>query len=236
MTWRGGTPAMLLMAATWVGAFVRCQARDPLYSFPLELAATDDRGDPVAGVEARSRGRSLGRSGASGRLEVNLRGQDGDRLEVQVVAPRSHRLLTPASVPCVLQLAAPLGGAAATPQAVRIVARLAPGTRRYAVLVLTDGRAHLPVLIGGTKQVATDAWGVAQFLYEAPPGGSLAVGIDTRTWPSLLPASPVRLFALPDRDDVLLMRQEFRERRVLRKSPAKRRGRDPTRGHPPRRL
>lgn len=207
----------LLLAGT------HCRTADATQSFPLSVAAHDDRGDPVPGVEVRAGGRALGRTGADGIFRTALVGRDGERRNIEVIAPPDYRLLSSGRVTGLLQLAAPLGHGTAEPQPVHVPTRLACRTRRYAILVLTNGRADLPVTVGGVMRGATDAWGVAQLLHEGPAGASLSIGIDTRGRPSLRPANPKRRFDLLDQDDVLLLRQDFFEPKPAAKGSPKRR-------------
>ena len=223
-------------ALFWLAGWPSCRTADRRQPFPLHVTAKDDRGDPVAGVQASAGARPLGRTGLDGLLHTTVMGADGDRLDIEVSAPLAYRLLSSSRATGVLQIAAPVGHNNAEPQPVRILARLAPRARRYAVLVLTDGRANLPVTVGGAKKAVTDAWGVAQLLHEGPPGGSLCVGIDTTAWPRLRPANPELRFDLSDREDILLLWQDFREPLSWVKAPGRRRRDDSPRRHPPRRF
>ena len=225
-----------LAALSGLAGWPNCRTADRRQPFPLQVTATDDRGDPVAELQASVGAHPLGRTGPDGLLHTTVMGVDGDRKDVELSAPSAFRLLSSSRVTGVLQLAAPLGHNNAEPQPVRILARLAPRARRYAILVLTDGRANLPVKVGGAKMAVTDAWGVAQLLHEGPAGESLSVGIDTAAWPRLRPANPELRFHLPDRDDILLLRQDFLEPRPWVKAPGRRRRDDSPRRHPPRRF
>jgi hypothetical protein len=200
--------------------------------FPVELRAEDDRGDPVAGVRAEVVGRALGTTDLRGVLRAAIPGRDGDRVAVHLTPPPSHRPLSTTDPDLVLQLAAPVEGGGAVPQPLRIVLHLAPRARRYAILVLADGTPGLPVRVDGAVRTSTDDWGVAEWLHEGTPGSKLSVAIDTGARSGLRPRSPRRTWLLPDRDDILVVRQEFREDRP---GPPRRRSRRALQGrHAPR--
>jgi len=210
--------------ALLVGLASGCGDQPSRHSFPMEAHARDDSGRPVARLRLHVDGKPVGHTGADGKLETVLRGRDGDRLRVRAEPPPTHRLLGAQEVHVVLQRATALGGGRAQSQVVRIPIRLAPRQRRYAILVLTDGHANLPIRVDERPVGQTDAWGVTQLLHEGPPGGSIAVVIDTGLRPNLRPSNPTRVFGLADHDDILLFQQDFRvERPADRRSASRRR-------------
>ena len=182
----------------------------PSTPFPIELRATSDMDDPIAGVAAHVAGRPLGRTGRDGLLRASIPGRDGDRIQVVLTPPPGHRALTPLSVDLDLHTAAPLGGGRAGPQPVHATLRLAPDQRRFALLVRADGQG-LSVSIDGVRRQTTDAWGTALVLHHARPPASITVALEGGPGTLFRPSRAVRTFVLPDRDDILLFDQVFRE-------------------------
>jgi len=183
----------------------------PPKRFPIEVRATSDMDDPIAGVAAKVADRPMGYTGRDGVLHASIEGRDGDRVRILLTPPAGHRVLSPTSIDLALHLAAPLGGGRPNPQPVHATLRLAPAERRYALLVRTDGRAGLSVSVAGARRLTTDAWGAALLLHRAKPGTKLAVALEAGPGSPLRPSRAHRTFVLPDRDDVLLFDQVFRE-------------------------
>lgn len=206
------TGRFIRVTALVAGLIYAAGCREPpsTRSFPLAIQARDDTGRPVGLVEARVGNRLLGRTGDDGRLSAGIAGHDGERRSLSIAPPPTHRLASPSEISFPLQFATALGGEHAGTQPIHIAVQLVPRHRRYAVLVLTDGRSDLPLRVGERLGDRTDAWGVAQVLHVGQPGQPLAVQIDTSAKPHLRPVSPSRTFHLPDHDDVLVFQQDFR--------------------------
>ncbi|MFW5875994.1 MAG: hypothetical protein ACOCXM_04600 [Myxococcota bacterium] len=205
------------------GALSACGEDPPPAVHLVTFRAYQDPGIPLADVRLAIHGRELGRTDAAGELEVELRGEDGTTVPVQVTCPPGHR---PTEEVLRLKLRRfrrldPEQGE----QGIQVQTECPP-VERTAVVVVRAERGHdLPIRVDGRLVTHTNQQGVAHLVRTGPPGSSFEVVLDTDDRPLLKPKSPSRRFVLDDRDQILLLDQDFvedepkRRRRRRRRKP-----------------
>lgn len=174
----------------------------------IELRATTRSGAALPGVRAWLDGVLLGETQSDGLLRGTLRGRVHQRVVLSWACPAAHE---PASEQRELAIDAEApsqGDGAATPRAaLKLEARCAPLDIEAALVVRASGAPPegLPVIVRDEVVARTDADGLAHVLLRARRGSSLAVALDTRQHPKLVPASPIETFQLGSDDTILLL-------------------------------
>jgi hypothetical protein len=202
-----------------------CAKREPsIGRYPLRLVVTNVPGEPLSGVTARVDNRVLGKTDERGLLTLELRGRDGQRLNLHLDCPPNHR---PPARP--LEVALFHYAFDATPEATAVCEQERVAG---AVVVRTLGAHDVPLYARGERVGATDAQGIAHVLLAGAPGENVDLSFDTSALPELRPASPSVRILLGSHDDVLLAEQRFETRRKARSkgNPALRKVEPPAKG------
>jgi hypothetical protein len=187
-----------------------CAKREPsIGRYPLRLVVTNVPGEPLSGVTARVDNRVLGKTDERGLLTLELRGRDGQRLNVHLDCPPNHRAPTRPLEVALFHYAA----SDATPEATAVCEQERVAG---AVVVRTLGAHDVPLYARGERVGATDAQGIAHVLLAGAPGENVDLSFDTSALPELRPASPSVRILLGNHDDVLLAEQRFETRRKVR--------------------
>jgi hypothetical protein len=148
-----------------------------------------------------------GKTGADGRLALNVHGKEGQKVSVTIEVPKGFKQASTANA-LVLRRLTDIEGGKGRVLPVEHVVKLAPLQRQYAVLVRV-GVAGLPVQTFGTKQAVTNEKGVAAFLYQGAPGDELQVRVDTSSHPELRPQNPASSFLLGQRSEAYVVKEHF---------------------------
>jgi hypothetical protein len=215
------------MIRHWCLALAACGAcaaePAPRLSIDLEIAVDDGAGQPVAGATIGSVGGQPGVTDARGKVALRLDGVLGQVVQLDLQCPTGTRAQAPPAARVVFRRLLELGaGAAAVPRQ-RVSFTCLPQQRPHLLVVRTDHRADLPVLVTGERTTATDVEGVAQLLLHGDVGDEIEVVIDTSSRPELRPAMPSRRLRLPTTSSFLIFDQRFSERAPER--PRRRRSR-----------
>lgn len=208
--WQALSPA----AGFWLlcAVIVGCQETAAPTRFLIEARAVDEAGVGVADVAVSLGSRALGSTNHLGLMRAEIPGADGKHATLRFKVPTNSRALTDTEIPVVFQVVQGLHAETPEPQPIQGQVIVAPLTRTYVVLVHTN-KPSLPIRFFDREQGRTNAAGVAQLLFEAPPGDELAVTLDTSAMPQLQPTNPMRIFKLADTQEVFVFRQEFKQDR-----------------------
>lgn len=224
-------------SVTWFAVFVgvalpACGEEPPPPLHHVTFQAYEDPGVPLAGVGLAVDGRELGRTDAAGELEVDLRGEDGSTLPVRVTCPPGHRP-TDDALQLKLRRFQRLDPEQAE-QGIEVRVQCPPAERTAVVVVRAERGHDLPVRVEGRPVAHTNEKGVAHLVRSGPPGSSFEVVLDTEDRPRLKPKSPSRRFVLEDRDQILLLEQDFVEDEPKRRRRRRRKPKPPPRKLPER--
>lgn len=172
-------------------------------SYPVTLRTLSEDGEPLADVELVARGQRVGRTGAEGKLLVQLPGHEGAQIAFEARCPSGSQLQGEARA---IRLRTLDDG---PPPEVEFVC--ARDKRTAALIVSAPGFAQLPVLLHDREVARTDATGTAHLLLEGQPATPLRVVLDTSARPRVLPASPHKDLQITARDEVVIFAPELSE-------------------------
>jgi hypothetical protein len=177
--------------------------------FPVVISTMTDDGRPFPDVPVTLGKAAAGKTGADGRLSVNVRGKEGVKVSVSIDVPKGYRL-SPGSPPSLVlrRLTDVAEGSRSHVLPVEHAIKLSPLVRQYAVLVRV-GVPGLDVETFGTRQAVTNAQGVAMFLYQGAPGDELQVRVNTAGHPELRPQNPGSTFVLSQRSEAYVVKEKF---------------------------
>ncbi len=197
----------------------------------LHVLVSNDDGEPLEGAPVRVDGFLAGITDAHGRVTAVLRGADGRLVAIDVQCPGGWTPKEGIRRDLRLRHMRPLGEPRGDLAPLESHFECSFPTRSHVLIVHTDGRADLPVMVTGKRVGVTDSHGVAQVVIVGAPGDEVLVRLDTGEHPLLRPASPSRRLILPDKSRFLVFDQEFEKREKRAKK-----GRRRKRGSGPRRL
>jgi hypothetical protein len=175
--------------------------------FPVVISTMTDDGKPFPDVIVTLGKAIAGKTGADGKLSVNVRGKEGNKVAVSVTVPSGYKLSTPASA-VVLRKLTDVSDGHGRVLPVEHVVKFAPLVRQYAVLVRV-GVPGLDVETFGTRQAVTNEKGVAMFLYSGAPGDELQVKVSTASHPELKPQNPTASFLLGQKSEAYVVKEKF---------------------------
>jgi hypothetical protein len=175
--------------------------------FPVVVSTVTDDGQPFPDVIVTLGKAVAGKTGADGKLSVNVRGKEGMKVAVTTDIPKGYKLTSPASG-VVLRRLSDIEGGKGRMLPVEHVVKFSPLQRQYAVLVRV-GVAGLDVETFGTRQAVTNSLGVAAFLYSGAPGDELQVKVNTAAHPELRPQNPSASFLLGQRSEAYVVKEKF---------------------------
>lgn len=176
----------------------------------LEFSVESDPGIPLRGVPVTVDGKTIGRSNAEGVIRATIPAQLGQRIQIGHACPSGFR--DPAE-PKMLRLGDYRGLGDASVPVIELSIRCAPISRLAVIVIRTDDRPNLPVVLDERIVARTNASGVAHFSTTAVAGTELRVRVDTSGHPSLVPRSPIHLFTMPDAHEIFFLDQSFKTKR-----------------------
>lgn len=188
-----------LNLATVFGCAVR--ANEPK-TYGISVLVEADPQTPLAGAVVLRDGVNLATTGANGRATVQLRGAEGELIQVNVRCPAGY---TSPSLPLEISLRSQAG----TERLPSYRVSCPPETRNVVVAVRATNGADLPVRYLGKEVARTDASGAAHVALRLRPGERFELSLDTAPKPTLLPKSPSAVFVTPDHDELLVFEQRF---------------------------
>jgi len=187
-------------------AFAGCESTAPKTSFDVAIAVTSDDGTPLSGVRVAGDEITLGTTGQDGVLLVAMRADDGTRMKVQPICPEGYDAASDGSL-LVLRKFHGLEEGRGNELSLSLQCR--PRERTAVLVVRSDGRADLPVLVDGVEVARTNAKGVAHLALRRPSNSIVRVALDTTGHPRLQPQNPETPFAIGEADDILVLDQSF---------------------------
>ena len=214
-------PSPLWMTAVLLAALGACSGTTgDRVGFDLYFEARSDSGEPVRGVIITGNGQHLGITGRGGQLHAALRARDGVSLRVRAACPVGFR--EPVQ-PGVMRLRRFRSVGDSDRGELRVTIECRASERLVALVVQTNKRAGLPVLMDGRELARTNSEGVAHIPLLVAPNSTFQVTIDTSAHPRLRPKSPLGSFAVSDADALVVFEQEFTEHEKKAKKKKRRR-------------
>jgi hypothetical protein len=188
-------------------SLVGCQrAAPPLHRHAVVIQAETAGRTPLEGVEVAQRGRSLGKTGASGALRLDLAGSEGQLIELEARCPASY-------MPERMVVSVTLRRLHASRKLPTYRVDCQSATRTAVVAVRATNGADLPVMYLGREVARTDSSGVAHVALTLKPGERFELGLDTTGKP-LVPKSPRAVFVAGSEDELVFFEQRFQQRKA----------------------
>jgi hypothetical protein len=183
-----------------------CQpAAPPSHLHGIVIQAETAGHAPLEGVEVTQRGRTLGRTAASGTLKLELAGSEGQLVELQARCPASY-------VPERQVVSVTLRRLRASRKLPTYRVECQPSTRTAVVAVRATNGPDLPVIYLGREVARTDSSGVAHVALTLRPGERFELALDTTGKP-LVPKSPRAVFVAGSEDELVFFDQRFQNRK-----------------------
>jgi len=176
--------------------------------FDLFFEAKNDTGQPVPGVVISGNGKQLGMTGAEGVLHAFVRAKDGSSLRARAVCPEGYR--EPVQ-PAPMRLRRFRSIDRSDRGELRVTIECRATERLVALVVNTNKKADLPVLMDGREIARTNAEGVAHIALRVAPNSTFQVALDTSANEALRPKSPLGTFSVADSDSLVVFDQSFDE-------------------------
>ncbi len=185
-----------------------CSSKEKRSVFDVEFAAHSDDGQPLAGVVITANGNPLGTTQADGVLRTVLRARPGSMLRPRATCPEGYR--EPVQ-PAPLRLRNFRTLEVGKDDKLRVSIECRASERMVALVVNTDQRADLPVMMEGHEIGRTNAEGVAHVALRMAPNSTFRVALDTSQQAKLRPRNPIATFTVGDADSLVLFDQAFVE-------------------------
>ena len=202
--------AFVLTAA--VVSMAACGGQEDLVSFSLNFGVTDDAAQPLAGVKISVEGKELKASGVSGNVRLIVQKKNLSVIKVSWHCPTGYRQ-PKAGMSLTLKKIADLDGAKVTGISTKI--QCAPELRRVALVVKTNRKRGLPILVNGAVVTRTNSQGVATYSRSLKPGATLNAQIDTSDHLTYHPPSPEKKWTVEDGDQIYVFDQVFERGRKI---------------------
>lgn len=188
-----------------------CGRQAPAKSYDLVVHVEADPAQPLAGATLLHSGTTLGATNGDGLVAVRATGNEGERLELEVVCPAGYR--SPEA-----PLSVTLRRAAERPE---YFAACPPLSRKLVVAARLEHGANLPIRYLGRELARSDAAGVAHLVIEAESDKTIELTVDTAEQPALRPKSPTARFRLGEKDELVVLDQAFQtSRKAAPRGPA----------------
>lgn len=197
---------LLVFALPQLAGFDACEQPAPAQQeFSVRVRAVNPEGEPLAGLEIGVAGDRLGATSATGALSLRMFGVEGEQIALDAVCPvgfsgpRESAVLTLRSFQSVDPQAAPQ---------TEITLTCSPDQRLTAVAIRT-GQPSIPIRMRGEELARTNEAGTAHVVLAQDSGSAFQLTLDTAERKQLRPESPTRMFAVGDRDDIVVWDQPF---------------------------
>ncbi len=191
-----------------------CNMLKPAPTPPYEsvIVVEGDQGQYLEGATVTFKTKVVGKSDASGRINLRLRGAEGHVFALNVKCPDGY---TQPKKPVTVVLRRLAGDSKAE---YRVSCPRA--MRRVVVAVRADKGPNLPVVYLGRKVATTDGLGVAHVALDVTPNQSILLKLDTSERKRLRPENPTNSFEVKNADELFVFDQTFtveRPKRVYRR-------------------
>jgi hypothetical protein len=204
---RASTLAIIAVLSTTAA----CARPHAAPTFSLLVHVESDPGHPLPGAAVSYAGESVGKTGDTGTLTLNIHGTEGERISLKVACPEGYvSPVQPTEV--TLHRLAEAGKKAEYDVTCPSV------NRRVALVVRADHGPRLPVLYLGKEVARTDESGAAHALLSVPANedAEITIGTGEAGAERLRPQNPSMKFVPSDQDDVKVLNVAFAQ------EPAKR--------------
>lgn len=192
---------VLLASAVTVSACGAFDPPPPPAPYKASIVVHGDPGRPLPGATVSSGSKTPPLlTGPDGRVEIVMRGAEGDVREVNVTCPPGHQQMTGS-----LQIRLTRLASAKLPE---YEINCPPLRRKVVVAVRAENGPYLPVKYLNQVVATTDQTGAAHFALDIEPG-SFSVAIDTSERKELKPPSPAKILTVGQQDDILVLDQRF---------------------------
>lgn len=191
---------VLLLAVT----LLACRVGSPRETLHIDVAVTDDSGDPLAEVPVSVDDSITKRSDSNGKASLTVSAALDRRVRIRALCPEAYRSSEPRTVSV-------SGG-------VRLELRFQcrPKLRTLAVVVNAPHAEGLLMRADGEPIGKIGADGTLHAVLKRPPEAELRLMLDTSSAPLLRPQNPVEDVLVPDRDEIVVFDQ------ALTAAPARR--------------
>jgi hypothetical protein len=179
--------------------FAACAERDETPEARFTILVRADRDVGLAGASVELDGRFAGQTDVDGRLDLHVPVQ-ASRVRVAVRCPEGFHASEPRSV-------ALRRGGRSLPLQLAFDCR--PSQRSLLLIVRAPEASGTPVLVDGELLGSVAADGTLHALIRRAPGVEVRVSLDTSSAPRLMPADPMREFAIRDQDEIVVFDQPF---------------------------
>lgn len=210
--------AKLFVVAAAVLAVSGCKMLKPPPppEFHATIKVVGDPSQPLAGAQVLYGKKQIGVTNTLGVLDFKLKGAEGQVFDLTVKCPDGYQSPgKPVSV-VLRKLADPK----ATPE---YQVDCPPTMRTVVIAVKAENGPNLPVVYLGRERTRTDYSGAAHLTLQIPPNQSIQVKLDTTEAKDLRPQNPTKTLHVKDRDDVLVLEQNFQveRKKIYRRGPKK---------------
>ena len=189
---------------------ISCERTPPVESFQLLIGVRDLSGSPLANTSVTLENKAAGKTDANGNLRTTLHGKEGRRVSVHAQCGAGFRTGEKSSAHVTLRLLHAVGKKSDTPLPLTVDLTCIAVTQQFVLVVKTNQKEKLPIVVDGRAIGQTDADGVAQTVLSGPIGEEIEVVLGTDAYPALSPQSPSRRLVIPDTPQILIFEQDFR--------------------------
>jgi hypothetical protein len=200
------SPFCAFLSLLALGALSACERAAPVArTHGLVVQAETAAHEPLAGVEVWQRGSMLGTTSGSGSLALQLKGGEGQRVELEARCPATY---VPERQTVVVTLRRLVG----TRKLPTYRVDCQPSTRTTVVAVRALNGPDLPIMYLGREVARTDSSGVAHVALTLRPGERYELSLDT-AGKSLTPKNPRAVFVVGSEDELVFFDQRFQSRK-----------------------
>jgi hypothetical protein len=181
--------------------------------YAVSVRVEADAGLPLEGVVISRDGSQLARTGAKGEAQLQLLGEEGAVIALEVRCPKDH---APATAEVQVPLRRLQDGAKPS---YRVACR--PTLRNAVIVVRAVNGAGLPVIYLGKEVARTNDDGVTHLQLKLMPGERFELTLNTEGAgvARLIPQHATEVFVMPDRDEVMLFSPRFELKKPRRVGP-----------------
>ncbi len=187
--------------------------------YQLQFDAHDDRGDAIKGLVVSVGETRIGETDKNGILQAEVKAAKGDRYALHITCPKDY---ASSEMPEHILFRDTKGLAGKEHARIHVQVECARQERVAALLVHTDGRIGMPILVDGALQGRTGPGGFAHLRLDLRPGTQFEVAIDSSQYPELRPANPRRTMSLGTEDELFVFEPAFTETEVKKKKRRRR--------------
>jgi hypothetical protein len=198
-----------LTALTAVGA---CSSSPSPQTVACNIRVTDHLDQPIRNAKIIIDDARIGITDEQGLFSTALCGPEERRVRVRVECPANWMASDSPFVDLYVRFLRPITQSSNEFVPLEALFKCQPRSRPQVLVIRTDNRSGIPIMVLGRKVASTDGQGVAQVLLDEEPGSEIEVVLDTSEHPYLRPSMPSRRFAVPAISQILIFDQKFEDR------------------------